>query len=344
MSITRSRAVAVVALAAVALVLLAPSAGADAASDEARILTLLNQARASAGAAGLVVNPSLSSAARSWAGSMARAGAISHNPNLSTIVTGWTRIGENVARGSSADAVHQALLASPAHRQNMVDPAFNSVGVGVAYGGGSLFVVQDFAALPTAAANHPPAMPTAVTPDGGATLRTSPTQASARYADPDGTLGYVYFKLIDRTGAAVRQGWSNQVCSGCTATFAFAGLPDGVYAMFTAGWDGALASAWSTPKGIWISHTTPSAPTAVSATRAQVSARYADPDGATGYVYFWVRGPSGALVKEGFSGAACSGCTAALALPALASGSYTVVAAAFDGLVSPAVGPVAVTM
>jgi hypothetical protein len=338
LSSARSRVVAVVALAAVALVLLAPAARADTVSDEARVLALLNQTRASAGIPALVVNPTMASVARSWAGTMAAAGTISHNPNLSTLVTGWTRLGENVGMGGSVDSVHQALLASPPHHQNMVDAAFNSVGVGVASNGASVFVVQTFAALATPVV-RPPAVPTEVTP-GATTLRTSPTQAAARYSHPDRKPGWVYFVVVDRTGAAVRQGWSAQACSGCLATFAFASVPDGIYALYAAANDGTSASGWTTPPVFWVDRTVPAPPSALTSTRTQASARYSDPDGTSGYVYFWVLGPTGTVVKEGWSAATCSGCVATLALSGLGSGAHSVYAAAYDGLYSPIAGPV----
>ena len=188
-----------------------------------------------------------------------------------------------------------------------------------------------------------PGLPTELVPAGG-TLRTSPTQASARYSDPDGSPGHVYFVLADGAGTPVRQGWSAQACSGCVATFAFSPVPDGVYALYAAANDGGLASGWAGPQVFWVDRTAPSAPTAVTATRTQASARYSDPDGTAGYVYFWVVGPSGAVLKEGWSGRTCSGCNATLALPTLGAGGHTVYAAAYDGLVSTIVGPISVTL
>ncbi|MEA2901490.1 MAG: hypothetical protein QOH36_1377 [Actinomycetota bacterium] len=342
MSRTRSRVVAVGALVAVTLLLVTPAATADSVSDEARVLSLLNQTRAAVGAPALGLNTTLSSVARTWAAAMATAGRISHNPSLSTQVVGWSRLGENVGVGPSVDAVHEALRNSPGHYANMVDSAFNAVGIGVAYAGGSVYVVQDFATL-AVPAPRPPALPTEVTPAGG-TLRTSPTQASARYSDPDGTSGYVYFVLVDAAGVAVRQGWSTPACSGCVATFAFAAVPDGLYALYAAANDGVLASGWSGPQVFWVDRTAPAAPTAVTATRTQASARYTDPDGAVGYVYFWVVGPGGAVVREGWSGATCNGCTATFVVPMLGPGVHVVYAVAYDGLASPITGPVSITL
>ena len=73
---------------------------------------------------------------------------------------------------------------------------------------------------------------------------------------------------------------------------------------------------------------------------AKATAVYSEPDGTAGWVYVYVIGPAGTLVSHGWSDKVCSGCTATYALPALASGSYTLYAVSYDGLVSPMVGPV----
>lgn len=114
-------------------------------SDEANLLALTNQARASDGDPALSMASSLSSVARSWAQTMAAQGGISHNPDLASQVDGWSRLGENVGVGvgASIDEVHQALLASPHHYENITGD-FSLVGIGVASGGGRIYVVEDF--------------------------------------------------------------------------------------------------------------------------------------------------------------------------------------------------------
>ena len=94
----------------------------------------------------LAVDGTLVSVARSWAGNMAAAGGISHNPSLASQgPSGWQKLGENVGQGGNVDSLLQAFVNSPAHYQNLVDPAFNYVGIGVVYGSGDLiFVTVDF--------------------------------------------------------------------------------------------------------------------------------------------------------------------------------------------------------
>jgi Cysteine-rich secretory protein family len=41
------------------------------------------------------------------------------------------KLGENVSQGDSVEAAHAALMASPSHRANMLEPAFTHVGIGV---------------------------------------------------------------------------------------------------------------------------------------------------------------------------------------------------------------------
>ena len=61
----------------------------------------------------------------------------------------YTRMGENLARSTVAveqvvDAVHTALMASPAHRAAMLQAAYTHVGVGIAASGGRFYVAQIF--------------------------------------------------------------------------------------------------------------------------------------------------------------------------------------------------------
>jgi hypothetical protein len=46
--------------------------------------------------------------------------------------------------GGSAAQVHDAFMNSPHHRDNILDAAFNQVGMGVIVSGGTLYVTEDF--------------------------------------------------------------------------------------------------------------------------------------------------------------------------------------------------------
>ena len=57
--------------------------------------------------------------------------------------------GENVALDYDAAHGHEHLMLSPPHRANLLNPAYNVVGLGVVRSGDRLFIVQDFGhALP----------------------------------------------------------------------------------------------------------------------------------------------------------------------------------------------------
>ena len=50
-----------------------------------------------------------------------------------------------MGQGGDVDSLQQAFVNSPSHYHNLVDPAFNLVGIGVVYGsGGMIFVTVDF--------------------------------------------------------------------------------------------------------------------------------------------------------------------------------------------------------
>ena len=157
----RVRAMTTLVATGLAMVMAVPTARADTGSDEARFLSLTNSLRSSKGLAPLAVDGTLVSVARSWSAKMAAAGTISHNPSLSSqLPSGWRKAGENVGKGGSVDALQQAFQNSPAHYQNLVDPAFNYVGIGVVYGaGGMIYVTVDFMQRGTASAPRPAPAP-----------------------------------------------------------------------------------------------------------------------------------------------------------------------------------------
>jgi uncharacterized protein YkwD len=125
---------------------------------EQLLLDLANQSRAQAGAPALKLDAGLTRAARAHAVAMLAARQLSHQfegePSLpqrlgragSTILD---QEGENVAFDIAAESGHQHLMLSAPHRANLLNPAYNVVGLGVVRGGDRLYIVQDFGhALP----------------------------------------------------------------------------------------------------------------------------------------------------------------------------------------------------
>ena len=346
MSVPRLCRAAAAVLAATLLLALAPPASADTVSDEARVVQLVQQTRASVGAPALRVDSTLNSIARDWAAKMARDGYISHNVGIGSKVSA-SKLAENVGMGATVDIVHQGFLNSSGHRANMVDTGVSSLGVGVAYANGYVYVVQDYAQLnstppppPPPPANRAPAVPAALTPVNSAVLRAAPTNASARYSDPDGNPGAVYLAVVDATGRVVRQQWSPVVCSGCLAGVSFPALSDGMYALYAVATDGKVASPMAAPTVFTVNRSAPLAPAQLQRVGANAAAVYSDPDGSPGWLYVYVYGPGNTLLSHGWTARVCSGCTATYPLPALGHGTYNLYAVAYDGLGSPAAGPV----
>jgi hypothetical protein len=140
---------------------LATTAYADPGSEEAQFLALTNQLRVNHGLNPLATSGTLVSIARSWSSNMAAAGAISHNMNLPNQVSlPWEKLGENVGTGWSVDSIQNAFINSPHHYENLVDPVYNYVGIGVVDSGGKIYVTVDFmelGAVPAAAPASTPA-------------------------------------------------------------------------------------------------------------------------------------------------------------------------------------------
>ncbi len=125
---------------------------------EQQIFQLANQARQDAGIEPLAWNEQAAEAARAHAKIMAEKQALSHQfsgepalrERMGATELRFDATAENVADATSADEIHQALMNSPPHRQNLLNPKYNSLGIGVAKNGDQLYVVQDFAhAIPT---------------------------------------------------------------------------------------------------------------------------------------------------------------------------------------------------
>jgi hypothetical protein len=125
-----------------------------------------NSLRASRGLPGLSVNGTLAAKARNWAEHMAAVGAISHSSLADGAPSEWHRLGENVGRGPSVDAIHNALVASSEHYANLTDPGFQSIGVGVVNANGTLYVAEVFMESASQPAPSAPA-PRAATPTPG---------------------------------------------------------------------------------------------------------------------------------------------------------------------------------
>lgn len=104
-------------------------------SDEGSLVSSINAERAQHGMGKLSVSGELVAKARKHSAEMASKGAIYHDANLGSGVSGWKQIGENVGRGPSANAVHNAFMDSSSHRAHILNPKYDRVGVGTVWKG-----------------------------------------------------------------------------------------------------------------------------------------------------------------------------------------------------------------
>lgn len=137
----------------------ASGAQADTVSDEAVFVAKINDLRASKGLAPLQVNANLVAKARTWSADMAAAGKIWHSTLSNGITEDWRKLGENVGMGGSVDGLHAAFVNSLHHYENLVDPNFTHIGIGIVMGGNTIFVTEMFMQLmpaKTPVINNPP--------------------------------------------------------------------------------------------------------------------------------------------------------------------------------------------
>lgn len=121
--------------------------GACNSADESTNYSAINSLRSSVGVPALARSGELDAKARKQAERMAKRGSIYHSTNLAAGVSpGWTLIGENVASAGTVEDAQGALVASPPHYENLTNPAFTEVGVGVYAKNGTVYVVQIFVA------------------------------------------------------------------------------------------------------------------------------------------------------------------------------------------------------
>ena len=138
----------------------AGAGGDNPAADEAQFVALVNQARANVGAPPLAVDGQLTALARQHAQTMADAGTIFHaNPISAGVTSPWIKLGENVGTGPSAPPVMTAFINSPKHYQNIIDPAFAYIGVGVIWVGNQMFTTHRFMQLSGSPVAPPPPPP-----------------------------------------------------------------------------------------------------------------------------------------------------------------------------------------
>lgn len=136
-------------------------------SAEAGFASRIATERSSRGIGALRMADDLTAVARHHSEEMAAQQQLSDDQNLATEVQGWQSLGGNAGEGPTVDQVHQAFMASPSHRANILDPNFSDLGVGVVWTGSTLWVTEVFR------------QPSAPTTAGAASAAPSPPPAPA---------------------------------------------------------------------------------------------------------------------------------------------------------------------
>jgi uncharacterized YkwD family protein len=131
-----------------------PVADASVPSEIQQVLDLVNQERAKAGVSPLKLSTSLDSMAKVKAEDMRDNNYFSHtSPSygspfdmMKKFGISFSTAGENIAAGQqSASDVMNSWMNSPGHRQNILNPSYTEIGIGVAKGGSyGTYWVQDF--------------------------------------------------------------------------------------------------------------------------------------------------------------------------------------------------------
>lgn len=117
-------------------------APADLAAAERELLALVNADRARKGTPALQWDDRLADVARAHAVDMAAEGRVAHvSPRTGAPADRVSKAGlrpvlaaENVGTGPTVAAIHRAMMASPVHRVNVLDPGFVTAGFGLAKG------------------------------------------------------------------------------------------------------------------------------------------------------------------------------------------------------------------
>ncbi len=110
---------------------------------EQQMLNLVNNQRAKVGVAPLVWEDALAVVAREHSEDMFKRGYFSHyspqgkdvGDRLNAAGIAYTYAGENLALAPNIQSAHDGLMNSPGHRRNILDPAFNKIGIGALNGG-----------------------------------------------------------------------------------------------------------------------------------------------------------------------------------------------------------------
>jgi hypothetical protein len=167
----------------------------DLRSTDEQIFALANQARAQAGVGRLTWDSALAAAALNHCRRMASEGPIAHRyggePDLSERAAQagahFGLIEENVAIGPSGPAIHDEWMNSPGHRENLLSPDVDRVGIAVVSARGVLYAVADYShAAPALAPAQVEQRVASLIRVSGVSIQGDPTLARAACATDSG--------------------------------------------------------------------------------------------------------------------------------------------------------------
>ncbi|MGZ5135031.1 MAG: CvpA family protein [Flavitalea sp.] len=120
---------------------------------ETEMLELVNEERRKLGLKILIADPEMAQVARAHSRDMFARGYFSHvtpegytlSDRVKTAGVSFLTAGENLALGPTLAICHDGLMKSPAHKKNILHPAYGRLGIGVLDGGKyGLIITQNF--------------------------------------------------------------------------------------------------------------------------------------------------------------------------------------------------------
>lgn len=119
---------------------------------ERRMVERVNIERGARGIPPLESHPLLSELARKYSQRMAASGRVDHEldrpmqERILKVLPHTCTFGENVARNTSVEYALSDLMTSKGHRDNLLNPDYEMVGIGIVQGkNDSLYITQEFA-------------------------------------------------------------------------------------------------------------------------------------------------------------------------------------------------------
>lgn len=112
--------------------------------EEGSHLDSINALRAEHGLPALTWDEDAYAQAREWSEKLAEEGRLLHSTLSERLGDRWGTLGESVATNSTVQGAFDALMRSPEHLANMLDPDFTKVAIGIVRERGQYWVTQLF--------------------------------------------------------------------------------------------------------------------------------------------------------------------------------------------------------